>query len=177
MPDIWTALVSAGSALSGVGLTLWRQGINEQRRWDREAQTKKREQQREDQHRFVESKRDVYARCSAQLKLWLDDAEAGLGHAISYREQIDNDGPDPTDLMDEKPWRHRSYTEGIIAEMTMIAPTEVHQAASIALNKLWAFGVALDKEWRESPMSKETIECSESVSRFIKIARRDLGVS
>ncbi|WP_146771676.1 hypothetical protein [Lentzea atacamensis] len=97
MADAWTAIISAGAALSGVGLTQLWQSRRERTRWQQERerdelqwkQQRSRDREmwkRDDYYRFAEEKRKTFAEFLALVGSWRDEIETMCSYLAEVLE-------------------------------------------------------------------------------------------
>ncbi|MFD1148073.1 hypothetical protein [Saccharothrix hoggarensis] len=156
MVDVWTALISGGTALGGVLIANIWQGHREDKRW-----------KREDRYRFVEHKRELYADFLGRLDEWIREIQpASVSRLI---------GVDPT-----KDWIHtigdNKRKEVALAQdrLRLISDT-VWKATNPVTQKLDHITSQIHETGRE-PDAKEWSAETTHRNNLIKVMKKDLGV-
>ncbi|MPZ64534.1 MAG: hypothetical protein GEU83_03115 [Pseudonocardiaceae bacterium] len=90
MSNVWTVIISAVAALSGVSLGQWLQARRDTVQYQRERERETRQWYREDIHRFTSEKRSAYAEFLSALEM----CERCLDHLA----QAEDRGPVPAEL-------------------------------------------------------------------------------
>lgn len=106
MADWLVAVVGAGSALAGSGLTMFGQ-LRMERRRERSA----------DRHRFVELKLSSYGELLGGFERFRSELGTSVGWAAAYQRQHGDRGVDPSDLVRDDVWEIRRHIDALVDQL------------------------------------------------------------
>jgi hypothetical protein len=118
---VWVPLTIAVVGLAttvGAGLLAqWQASRREDRRWDREREARREDWHREDSHRWLQDRRQVYARFIIALDAWTSEigrarSAVAVGNVEHYNEKT------PEGKLDDL----QQATEEMLAEVELMGP-------------------------------------------------------
>lgn len=193
MGSLWPSVITAVAVLVGVVTGHLMQGRREERRWDRERQRdadqradlRERDRElwaREDQHRFVETKRVIYADYLRQL----GELEQVLEYtAKSLKEVLPNADEASTSFdtallyhgagIDDQVVQQGRAVAKIRYDLQLIAPEVVSTVAELA-NAKYLLAITKALGGKVDEFESERAAFRDTRTRLVRLMRKDIGL-